>query len=164
MAAGPRAGVRLEARSLGLVSEQCLYNLAERNAEQEVIPAARAYGLAVLPWSPLHGGMLAGVLAAGSSEGKRRHAGRGAHSLLGHADQVRRFEHVCAQHGLAPAEVSLAWLISRPEVTAPVIGPRTVEQLESALRAIRLRLPDSLTKELEEIFPGPGPAPESFAW
>lgn len=148
----------------GLVSEQCLYNLAERTAEQEVIPAAHAYGLAVLPWSPLHGGMLAGVLSAGSEQGRRRREGRAVNFLVDRQQQVRRYEELCARYGMAPAEVALAWLASRPEVTAPVVGPRTLAQLESVLRAVDLRLPAILLKELEEIFPGPGPAPESFAW
>lgn len=154
----------LKRGGLGLVSEQCLYNLAERSAEQEVIPAALAYGMAVLPWSPLHGGMLAGVLSAGSAVGQRRHTGRGANSLTTRTQQVERFEQTCRHHGMAPAEVALAWLIAQPGVTAPIIGPRTLEQLESALRATRLVLPDSLEKNLEEIFPSSGPAPESFAW
>jgi NDP-hexose 2,3-enoyl reductase len=150
--------------SLGLLSEQCLYNLAERTAEQEVIPAAGAYGIAVLPWSPLHGGMLAGVLGADANLGRRRRTGRAAKSLVSHRDQVQRYEDVCAKYAFAPAEVALAWLLARPEVTAPVIGPRIMEHLESALRATELILPSDLHRELEDIFPGPGPAPESFAW
>lgn len=148
---------------LGLVSEQCLYNLAERSAEQEVIPAATSYGLAVLPWSPLHGGMLAGRAAA-EGPGMRRRTGRAANFIVGRHDQVQRFEDSCAKYALAPAEAALAWLLARPEVTAPVVGPRTVEQLESVLRATGITLPVELRRELDEIFPGPGPAPESFAW
>ncbi|MFE7497562.1 aldo/keto reductase [Streptomyces albidoflavus] len=162
LAQGQETAIRRGA--LGLVSEQCLYNLAERTAEQEVIPAARNYGLAVLPWSPLHGGMLAGVLALDSDPGSRRRTGRGANFLKGRLEQVQRYEDLCVKHGLMPAEVALAWLLARPEVTAPVIGPRTVPQLKSALRALDLVLPSDLQRDLEEIFPGPGPAPESFAW
>jgi aryl-alcohol dehydrogenase-like predicted oxidoreductase len=162
IARGQEAALRHQ--GLGLISEQCLYNLAERNAEQEVIPSASAYGLAVLPWSPLHGGMLGGVLGGGVDAGRRRLTGRAANTLVTHRDQVGRFEEVCAKYALAEAEVALAWLLARPEVTAPVIGPRTLDHLDSALRATELVLPPDLDRELESIFPGPGPAPESFAW
>ncbi|MEU8729357.1 aldo/keto reductase [Streptomyces tendae] len=138
----------------GLVSEQCLYNLAERTAERDIIPAARQYGLAVLPWSPLHGGMLAGVLAANSDKGRRRRESRAANTLLIKEKQVRAFEELCATHGTAPAEVALAWLLSRPAVTAPVIGPRSVAQLDSSLRTLHVALPPDVLDALEHIFPG----------
>ena len=151
--------------SLGLVSEQCLYNLFERRAEMEVIPAARDYGLGVIPWSPLHGGLLGGVLKQ-QAEGGRRTSGRAAEAL---ADpdtrrQLQSYEDLLDKHGLAPGEVALAWLLTRPGVTGPIVGPRTREQLDSALRAMELRLPEEVRTGLEEIFPGPGPAPEAFAW
>ncbi|MEV4435540.1 aldo/keto reductase [Streptomyces sp. NPDC049555] len=146
--------------SLGLVSEQCLYNLAERRAEMEVIPAAQAYGLGVIPWAPLQGGLLGGVIKRGAA------AGRSAQALANTAvrEQVQAYEDVVDKHGLVPGEVALAWLLSRPGVTGPIVGPRTAEQLESALRAVDLVLPEELLTSLEEIFPGPGPAPEAFAW
>lgn len=150
--------------SLGLVSEQCLYTLAERTAEQEVLPAAQAYGLGVLPWSPLHGGMLGGVLAEDSEQGKRRREGRSMRWLAGHRGQIQSYEELCARYEMAPGEVGLAWLLSRPEVTAPIIGPRTIRHLESALRAVTLELDAGMLEELDQIFPGPGPSPESFAW
>ncbi|MFB7518058.1 aldo/keto reductase [Streptomyces sp. NPDC056144] len=151
--------------SVGLVSEQCIYNLFERRAEMEVIPAAQEYGLGVIPWSPLHGGLLGGVLKK-ETEGKRRTEGRAAESL---ADPVIRarfqaYEDLLDKHGLAPGEVGLAWLLTRPGVTGPIVGPRTPEQLAGALRALELELSDELLAELDEIFPGPGPSPEAFAW
>ncbi|OII68095.1 aldo/keto reductase [Streptomyces sp. CC77] len=150
---------------VGLVSEQCLYNLYERRAEMEVIPAAQEYGLGVIPWSPLHGGLLGGVLKK-EVEGKRRTEGRAAATL---ADPTVRakfqaYEDLLDKHGLEPGEVGLAWLLTRPGVTGPIVGPRTVEQLESALRALELELSDELLTGLDEIFPGPGPSPEAFAW
>ncbi|MFF9016318.1 aldo/keto reductase [Streptomyces sp. NPDC014870] len=150
---------------VGLVSEQCLYNLYERRAEMEVIPAAQDYGLGVIPWSPLHGGLLGGVLKK-ETEGKRRTEGRAAETL---ADPTVRakfqaYEDLLDKHGLEPGEVGLAWLLTRPGVTGPIVGPRTVEQLESALRALELELSDELLTGLDEIFPGPGPSPEAFAW
>jgi aryl-alcohol dehydrogenase-like predicted oxidoreductase len=154
--------------SLGLVSEQCLYNLYERRAEMEVIPAAREYGLGVIPWSPLQGGLLGGVLrkqAAGEGS-TRSTGGRTAEALNDPAvrDRIQAYEDLCGKHGFEPGEVALAWLLTRPGVTGPIVGPRTREQLDSALRAAELELPGEFLAALEEIFPGPGPAPEAFAW
>ncbi|MFC4051658.1 aldo/keto reductase [Actinomadura syzygii] len=153
--------------SLGLVSEQCLYNLAERRAEMEVIPAAREYGLGVVPWSPLHGGALGGAL-------RKEREGGAARSRSGHAQQmladpatrarIQAYEDLCAEHGAEPGEVGLAWLLTRPGVTGPIVGPRTREQLDSALRAAELDLSEEFLAGLDEIFPGPGESPEAFAW
>ncbi|MFH9953500.1 aldo/keto reductase [Streptomyces roseolus] len=150
---------------VGLVSEQCLYNLYERRAEMEVIPAAQEYGLGVIPWSPLHGGLLGGVLKK-ETEGRRRTEGRAAETLADPAKraQFQAYEDLLDKHGLAPGEVGLAWLLTRPGVTGPIVGPRTPEQLAGALRALELDLSDELLAELDAIFPGPGPSPEAFAW
>ncbi|MFJ9035129.1 aldo/keto reductase [Streptomyces sp. NPDC102406] len=150
---------------VGLVSEQCLYNLAERRAEMEVIPAAQEYGLGVIPWSPLHGGLLGGVLKK-ESEGKRRKDGRSASALENTKvrEQVQRYEDLLGKHGIEPGDAALAWLLTRPGVTGPIVGPRTREQLDSALRAVDLELGEEVLTALDEIFPGPGPSPEAFAW
>jgi aryl-alcohol dehydrogenase-like predicted oxidoreductase len=151
--------------TIGLVSEQCLYNLVERRAEMEVIPAARDYGLGVIPWSPLHGGLLGGVLKK-EHEGGRRAGGRAAEVLNDPAmrEKVQAYEDLLDKHGLEPGEVALAWLLTRTGITGPIVGPRTAEQLESALRAVELELGEEVLAGLEEIFPGPGPTPEAFAW
>ncbi|MEH0417375.1 aldo/keto reductase [Streptomyces sp. B21-083] len=151
--------------TIGLVSEQCLYNLYERRAEMEVIPAAQEYGLGIIPWSPLHGGALGGVLKK-QVEGGRRSEGRAAGAMSGpevHA-KIQAYEDLLDKHGLEPGEAALAWLLTRPGVTGPIVGPRTAEQLESALRAVELELSEELLAGLDEIFPGPGPSPEAFAW
>ncbi|MFF4908401.1 aldo/keto reductase [Streptomyces sp. NPDC001260] len=150
---------------MGLVSEQCLYNLAERRAEMEVIPAAQEYGLGVIPWSPLHGGLLGGVLKKEATQG-RRASGRAADALKDTKarDQIQAYENLLDKHGLEPGEAALAWLLTRPGVTGPIVGPRTREQLDSALRALQLELSEELLTSLDEIFPGPGPSPEAFAW
>ncbi|MFE5740680.1 aldo/keto reductase [Streptomyces celluloflavus] len=153
--------------SYGLVSEQCLYNLAERRAEMEVIPAAEGYGLGVIPWSPLHGGLLGGALRKErEGGGTRSTSGRSADALADPAvrTKIQAYEDLVAKHGLEPGEVALAWLLTRPGVTGPIVGPRTADQLASALRAIELTLPAELLGSLDEIFPGPGPTPEAFAW
>ncbi|MGI5328118.1 aldo/keto reductase [Actinomadura nitritigenes] len=153
--------------SLGLVSEQCLYNLVERRAEMEVIPAAQVYGLGVVPWSPLHGGILGGVLRK-QSEGRTARSGSGlwARMLEDPAERARiqAYEDLCEKHAVEAGDVGLAWLLTRPGVTGPIVGPRVQEQFDSALRAVELDLSEEFLAALDEIFPGPGPAPEAFAW
>lgn len=153
--------------SYGLVSEQCLYNLAERRAEMEVIPAAQEYGLGVIPWSPLHGGLLGGVIRKErEGGGARSTSGRSADALADSTvrAQIQAYEDLLEKHGLEPGEVGLAWLLTRPGVTGPISGPRTREQLDSAVRAVDLELSDEVLAGLDEIFPGTGPSPEAFAW
>jgi aryl-alcohol dehydrogenase-like predicted oxidoreductase len=131
----------------------------------EVMPAAREYGLGVIPWSPLHGGLLGGALRKAAEAG-RTAEGRSA-SALAHTsvrEQVQRYEDLLDKHGLEPGDVALAWLLTRPGVTGPIVGPRTPEQLASALRAVELELSEELLAALDEVFPGPGPSPEAFAW
>ncbi|MGP9020176.1 aldo/keto reductase [Streptomyces sp. BR1] len=152
---------------LGLVSEQCLYNLAERRAEMEVIPAAQEYGVGIIPWSPLHQGLLGGALRKErAGDGARIKAGRAAAGLGDPVvrARVQAYEDLLGKHGLEPGEVGLAWLLTRPGVTGPIVGPRTAEQLASALRAVELELSEEVLAGLDEIFPGPGPSPEAFAW
>lgn len=149
--------------SLGLVSEQSRYNLHVREPELEVLPACAHYGLGVIPWSPLAGGLLGGVLE--KTDGGRR-AGEPITTFIGkHRAQLEQYESLCRELDQPPAVVALAWLLSREAVVAPIIGPRTMEQLESALPAASWTLPEDASKRLDEIWPGPGgPAPEAYAW
>ncbi|MFM9446153.1 aldo/keto reductase [Streptomyces acidiscabies] len=151
--------------SYGLVSEQCLYNLYERRAEMEVIPAAEEYGVGVIPWSPLHGGLLGGILKK-EVQGGRRASGRAADSIADASvrAKIQAYEDLLDKHGVDPGETALAWLLTRPGVTGPIVGPRTAGQLESAIRAVELELSEELLAGLDEVFPGPGPSPEAFAW
>ncbi|MEU2179879.1 aldo/keto reductase [Streptomyces thermolilacinus] len=153
---------------VGLVSEQCLYNLVERRAEMEVVPAAQEYGLGVIPWSPLHGGLLGGVLRKEREGGSSPRAGSGRSAdALKNTDmreKIQAYETLLEKRGLEPGEVALAWLLTRPGVTGPIVGPRTADQLASALRAVELDLDEELLAELDGVFPGPGPSPEAFAW
>jgi len=152
---------------MGLVSEQSLYNLNARMVELEVVPVCAAYGLGLIPWSPLAGGLLGGALqkaAAGrrSSEDMQK-------QIEQHRPKLEAYEKFCADLGEKPADVGLAWLLANPVVTAPIIGPRTIEQLDGALRALEITLSQESMDRLEEIFPGPGkgrglPAPEAYAW
>ena len=148
---------------LGLVSEQCLYNLNDRMSELEVLPACESYGMGVLPWSPLAGGLLGGALEKASTG--RRASKDVQEEIEQSRDKLEAYEKLCADLGEKPADVALAWLLANPVVTAPIIGPRTMEQLDGALRALEIRLDERTTRALDRIFPGPGgPAPEAYAW
>lgn len=148
---------------LGLVSEQSLYNLAARTVELEVVPACAEYGLGLIPWSPLGGGFLGGALQK-LSEGRRSSEGMQKRIEKNRA-QLEAYEGLCKELGEGPADVALAWLLRNPVVTAPIIGPRTAEQLDGALRALEIQLSEDTSKRLDEIFPGPGgTAPEAYAW
>ena len=150
--------------SLGLVSEQSRYNLVERTVELEVAPACAAYGLGLIPWSPLASGALAGSGRRGGAAG-RRGGNWGQELIQRHAARLARFEAFCVELGEEPADVALAWLLRNPVVTAPIIGPRTREQLDGAMRAFDVKLDAAASTRLDEIFPGPGkPAPEAYAW
>jgi aryl-alcohol dehydrogenase-like predicted oxidoreductase len=147
----------------GLVSEQSLYNLAERTIELEVLPAAQNYGIGIIPWSPLNGGLLGGVLRK-DREGVRRLEGRSADIVAQNREQIEAYENFAAEIGEAPGDIALAWLLHQPAVTAPIVGPRTQEQLDAAVRATDLKLDDKVLARLDEIFPGHRPAPEDYAW
>lgn len=148
---------------LGLVSEQSLYNLSARMIELEVIPACRAYGMGLIPWSPLGGGLLAGS-SPQAAEG-RRASERIQQARNERQAQLEQYESLCKELGERPADLALAWLLSNPAVTAPIIGPRTIEQLEGSLRALEIELSSETLARLDEIWPGPGgEAPEAYAW
>jgi aryl-alcohol dehydrogenase-like predicted oxidoreductase len=147
----------------GLVSEQSIYNLLTRAIELEVIPAAEHHGLGILPWSPLHGGLLGGVLKK-DREGRRRLVGRAKEAVDRDRDRIQAWEDFADELGHEPADIALAWLLRQPAVTAPIIGPRTQEQLDTAVRALDVTLDDAATTRLDEIFPGYKTAPEHYAW
>lgn len=149
---------------LGLVSEQSIYHLNTRDIEREVIPACRAYGLGLLPWSPLAGGLLAGVLKRDSSRGRRSTQAIAAR-IERHRAQLEAWEGLCAELGERPADVALAWVLANPAVTAPIVGPRTPEQLAQSLRALEIGLAPDVLERIDAIWPGPGgEAPECYAW
>jgi aryl-alcohol dehydrogenase-like predicted oxidoreductase len=148
---------------LGLVSEQSIYNLLTRTIELEVLPAAQHYGLGLIPWSPLQGGLLGGVLRK-DRDGVRRLEGRAADAVRERRGQIEQYEDFAAELGQEPGDVALAWLLHQPAVTAPIVGPRTMDQLMAGLRALDLELAPEALARLDEIFPGHKPAPEDYAW
>lgn len=147
----------------GLVSEQSIYHLNNRTVELEVLPACRHYGLGLIPWSPLAGGLLGGALER--YETGRRRSDDFEKEVAANRDKLELYEALCREIGHPPGEVALAWLLHNPLVTAPIIGPRTIEQLESAVRAAEIELDGDVLQRLDEIFPGPGgEAPMAYAW
>ena len=149
---------------LGLVSEQSKYSLVERTIELEVLPACAAYGMGVIPYSPLASGALAGA-GRRASKGGRREGQWAQAELARHRPKLEAFERFCGELGEEPADVALAWLLANPVVTGPIIGPRTREQLDGGLRALDIQLDPKQLSALDELFPGPGkPAPEAYAW
>lgn len=150
-------------RNLGLVSEQSIYNLENRAIELEVIPACRAYGVGLIPWSPLAGGLLGGALEA--AQAGRRAKPEFAKRVAARRTQLEAYESLCRDLGAPPAVVALAWLLHNPVVTAPIIGPRTLAQLTESLPALELRLTADTLTQLDTIWPGPGgEAPKAYAW
>jgi len=157
-----KANERAKARgSLGLVSEQSIYNLLVRDVETDVLPAAQDYGVGIIPWSPLQGGLLGGVVRK-EREGKRRNSR--AAELEARRPQLERYEDLCEEIGEEPADVALAWLLAQPAVTAPIVGPRTLEQLTGSLHALEVVLDEKTLSTLDDIFPGHKTAPEDYAW
>ncbi len=129
----------------------------------EVIPAVSEYGMGLIPWSPLAGGLLAGALKK-ITEGRRGDAYMQS-EIEQHREKLEKYEALCAELGERESDVALAWLMANPVVTAPIIGPRTEQQLTSSLRALNVKLDEEVLRRLDEIFPGPGgPAPEAYAW
>jgi aryl-alcohol dehydrogenase-like predicted oxidoreductase len=148
---------------MGLVSEQSLYNLSARMVELEVVPACRALGLGLLPWGPLGGGLLSGGL--GDMGEGRRGSDRARGKVEKHREQLESYEALCRDVGATPANVAVAWLLHNPAVTAPILGPRTLDQLTGAVEALEIALSADHLSALDQIWPGPGgEAPESYAW
>ena len=149
---------------LGLVSEQSIYSLRNRHIELEVLPACKAMGVGVIPWSPLGGGILCGVLGK-INEGQRRSREALQKSVEKLHPQIEAYEKLCKDINIKPADVALAWMLNNPVITSPIIGPRTLEQFEQSVEAVNIKLSDDTIKKLDEIWPGPGnQAPEAYAW
>ena len=156
-------GIASQRDFLGLVSEQSVYNLRSRMVELEVLPCCRELGLGVIPYSPMGGGLLCGVLDNPMTGRRGRESNR--QTIERHRSQFEAYEALCASIGQPPANVALAWVLNNPDVTAPIIGPRTIEHLEENLSVLELKLADEVLAKLDEIWAGPGgEAPEAYAW
>lgn len=139
---------------LGLTSEQSLYNLAVRTIELELIPAVRALGIGLIAFSALHAGMLTGALQQGSEDPR----------IPDLRNQLEAYEAFCREIGAQPNEVAIAWLLENPAVSTAVMGPRTLDELRASSGAVGLKLPAEAMERLDQIWPGPGEAPEAYAW
>lgn len=146
----------------GLVSEQSKYNLFNRKIEREVIPACEYYGIGIIPWSPLEGGLLGGVIKK-NKEG-RRNTDEIINKFSQNQKQIEKWEKFCDEIGELPGEAALAWLVHQKIVTAPIIGPRTVEQLKTSIRALEIRFDQKKLEKIDKIFPPAGQAPQYYAW
>ena len=143
----------------GLVAEQSLYNLIERRAELEVIPACQEYGLGLIPWSPLAGGLL-----AGKPEGEGRRAGARSQASEDLQQRLAQFENLAEDLGLSPGNLALAWLLVQPAVASVISGPGSVSQFESMIQVPDIKLDAQTLEALDELFPPCGAAPEAYAW
>jgi len=147
---------------MGLTSEQSLYNLAVRAVEQELIPALRSLGIGLIPYSPLHAGLLAGVLET-ATEGRILDDST-QQRIEAHRDQLEAYEGLCRELGANSADVALAWLLRNPVVSTTVVGATTIEELQSDLGALSVQLDTEVAERLDRIWPGPGEAPQAYAW
>ncbi len=139
------------------VTEQPPYNLLDRRIERELIPMCQTYGIGLLPWAPLAGGLLTGKYIAGQPRpSDARYASRTAPMNRDHEEallKVQAFVTWCAGEGLAPADVALAWVMQQPGITSPIIGPKSIQQYSAYMTAAQLVLsPDQLTA-IDGIFP-----------
>ncbi|MFD1432318.1 aldo/keto reductase [Lacticaseibacillus yichunensis] len=150
---------------LGLVAEQHKYSLLCRLPELEVLPAVRELGMGLIVWSPLAGGLLAeNILHPDDDPNSRRSQAAKALSEA-QRTQLEGYEALCQELGESQSTVALAWLLQNPAVTAPIIGPRTIDQLEAAVHALDVELTPDVLARLDQLFPGPGgQAPQAYAW
>jgi aryl-alcohol dehydrogenase-like predicted oxidoreductase len=148
------------AKELGLnrfVSEQMAYNLLDRTAEREVIPAAQSFGIALVPWAPLCGGLLTGKYrrddqsAAGRWQGGKDNFGRPATAAA--FDVIDVVVALAKEKGCTPSQLALAWNAAQPGITAPIIGPRTLEQLVDNLGATAVKVTDDDRARLDAVAP-----------
>lgn len=150
------------------ISEQPPYNLLDRRIENELAPLAQRYGMALLPWSPLAGGILAGRYndTEALPEGSRLERS-GRESLFGErvtrrgVEVARALEPIARERGLAASQLALLWCKDQPGITSPIIGPRTMQQLEEALKVLDMQLEDDDRERLDALNP-PGNAVADF--
>jgi aryl-alcohol dehydrogenase-like predicted oxidoreductase len=156
------------------VSEQPPYNLLDRRIERELLPVAQTFGLAIIPWSPIGGGLLTGKYRRGQpipddaryAPANRASLGRGRGSPAGRFvekiyDVVEPLVEMASQKNVPLSQLALAWVLQQPAVTSPIIGPRTIEQLEDALQSLAVSFtPDDL-RRIDEIIP-PGTHVSTF--
>jgi aryl-alcohol dehydrogenase-like predicted oxidoreductase len=155
--------VAKEIGSNRFVCEQPAYHMLDRTAEREVIPAARSFGTAIIPWGPLCGGLLTGKYdrdgggdADARWQGGKDNVGREATPLAW--DTIDLVKKMAAEKGCSPSQVALAWCSAQPGVTAPIIGPRTYEQVVDNLGAVDVELTQDDFDRVDALVPPCGVA------
>jgi aryl-alcohol dehydrogenase-like predicted oxidoreductase len=137
------------------ICEQPPYNLLDRRIERELIPYCRTYGVAIIPWAPIGGGLLSGKYRMGQArpEGARYEKGAFANRDNDRAlASVERYLEFCKERDHVPARYALAWCLSRPGITSPIIGPRTMEQMDEYLAAMEVSITDDDSAAIDSIF------------
>jgi 1-deoxyxylulose-5-phosphate synthase len=149
------------------ISEQPPYNLLDRRIENELVPLCQKYGLAILPWSPLAGGILAGRYADGAIPQGSRADRNGMDSLFGQRltpralEAAQRVGELAGAQSLTSSQLALLWVKDQPGVTAPIVGPRTLDQLKDNLGILERSLTDQDRSALDQVV-GPGNAVSDF--
>ncbi|MBE3598668.1 MAG: aldo/keto reductase [Limnochordaceae bacterium] len=145
-----------------IVSEQPPYSIFDRRVETELLPACQAHGIGVIPWSPLAGGWLAGRYRRGapipedaraSDPNRRKWMGLDDEKAERRYDAVEEIEKLAKQRGVTISQFALAWVMAHPAVTAPIIGPRTLDQLEDNLRAAEIQLSGEEKEQVDRVVP-----------
>ncbi len=153
------------AKELGLnrfVCEQPPYNLLDRRIERELIPMAQTYGLALIPWAPIASGFLTGKYKRSGPDPadarlKRDDAGKwGWRNYTAAFDILDRVEQLAQAKGCTPSQLAIAWCAQQPGITSPIVGPRTMEQLEDNLKAAEVKITDADRRTLDEVAPPAG--------
>jgi aryl-alcohol dehydrogenase-like predicted oxidoreductase len=145
-------------KELGLnrfVTEQPPYHLLDRRIERELVPMAETFGVGLIPWSPLAGGFLTGKYKRGQEPPENARLRKDKHGVMTDAafDVAERVEQIAETSGCSPSQVALSWCMNRPGITSPIIGPRTMDQLEDNLGALRVELTDGHLASLDEVAP-----------
>jgi aryl-alcohol dehydrogenase-like predicted oxidoreductase len=128
----------------------------------ELIPALRSLGIGLIPYSPLHAGLLTGIHQA-ATEGRVSDASV-VERVEAHRDQLDAYEALCRELGAKPAAVAIAWLLRNPVVSTTIVGAMTIEELRLDLDGLAVQLDDEVMERLDRIWPGPGEAPQAYAW
>ncbi len=138
------------------VCEQPPYNLLDRRIERELLPFCRTYGVGVIPWAPIAGGLLSGKYRLGQTRPVGARYEKGAFNSRDNDDALAALEKYlpfCEGRGVAPAQMALAWCLAQPGVTSPIVGPRTAEQMGDYIKALEITVTDEDAQALDAIFP-----------
>ncbi len=138
------------------VCEQPPYNLLDRRIERELLPMCRTYGISVIPWAPIAGGLLSGKYRLGQPRPAGMRYEKGAFNNRDNDTAlaaVEKYLTFCDKRTVGPVQFALAWCLAQPGVTSPIIGPRTLEQMDDYLKALEITVTEDDAKRIDAIFP-----------